>query len=202
MTTEKQRAALLQYRLLMEEVKVRVLAIEHTANGFTQLNDQLAMEVCFLQLRMLCEVLALACLTAHGDLAKTQTVRDEYAPGKILSLLEGLHEYFYPCPIVHQTATSMHMVDATGPFLTKREVIELHGRCGDMLHKGSIQRLRAKESNAKPNFDDVVSAAQKFFDLLGNHNIVLFDDRVILCSLNAGPSGKVSVALAVPQHSE
>lgn len=69
----------------MEEAKARIDAITRTTEGKTGLDDIFADEFCTLQLRMLCEVIALACLVAHGDIPDTHTrrFRDAYSPGCI-----------------------------------------------------------------------------------------------------------------------
>ena len=145
--TAKQREAMDLYRRLMNELTNRVRSIEHAANGLTGMPKGFALEFCYLQVRMLCEILALGCLTAHGDIASTQTAKlqKEYSPDKILSRLEALHSKFYPCPVTqHRSsnpAVKMQMVDAEGDFLTKADVIKLYGRCGDVLHRGSVKRL-------------------------------------------------------------
>jgi hypothetical protein len=56
------------YSILMLEAKHRLLAMDTALEGKTGLPRPAIREYCFLQLRMLCELIALGCLTAHGDL--------------------------------------------------------------------------------------------------------------------------------------
>jgi hypothetical protein len=60
-------------------------------------------EVRFLQLRMLCELIALACLMAHGDIPAVQASKKlskEYSADKIIGQLDALHPNFYPYPVL------------------------------------------------------------------------------------------------------
>src|SRR5262245_25239192 len=65
------------YSVLMHEAKRRLLAMDTALEGKTGLPEVAVREYCFLQLRMLCELIALGCLTAQGDL-QTGKLKDEY----------------------------------------------------------------------------------------------------------------------------
>jgi hypothetical protein len=69
---EREQAALKLYVSLMEEAKVRFYVIDMAISGRTGLPERGVREFCYLQLRMLCEVIALACLTANGNIKETQ----------------------------------------------------------------------------------------------------------------------------------
>jgi hypothetical protein len=92
--TPKQRAALDLYCALMEEAKHRLACIDGAIDGRTGLPYQAVVEFCFLQLRMLCELIALGCLIAHGDVNPGAKLRKAYAADEIIGLLEKLHPFF------------------------------------------------------------------------------------------------------------
>ena len=73
MATKRQLSAMDLYANLMAEVKVRMTSIEMACSGQTGLPGPLVREFCFLQLRLICELIALGCLTAHGDIKATQS---------------------------------------------------------------------------------------------------------------------------------
>ncbi|MGE3580605.1 MAG: hypothetical protein AB7J28_04280, partial [Hyphomonadaceae bacterium] len=57
------------YASLMEEIKYRHRALNlAAANKIEGLGPLLCEEFCYLQLRMICELLALGCLVAHDDI--------------------------------------------------------------------------------------------------------------------------------------
>jgi len=62
------------YTSLMEEAKSRFGVIESAIEGKLGVADFIACEIAFLQLRMLCEIVALACLVAHGDVTHLKCV--------------------------------------------------------------------------------------------------------------------------------
>jgi hypothetical protein len=84
------------YANLMEEAKLRFACIDAAMSGTTRLPSAIAREFCFLQLRMLCEVTALGCLIAHGDIKQINKLRKEWSAATIMEKLEELHPSFYP----------------------------------------------------------------------------------------------------------
>ena len=96
---ERQNQTLTLYANLMEEVKVRIDALNQILSGQVNLPPQIVRESCFLQLRMLCELIALSALAAHEDIEATTKLKKEYAAPKIIEHLELLHPSFYPYPV-------------------------------------------------------------------------------------------------------
>src|SRR5215467_7755061 len=88
------------YSVLMHEAKRRLLAMDTALEKKTGLPEVAVREYCFLQLRMLCELIALGCLTAHGDIEETRgpVLQKSYHAGDIVKRLERLHRNFYPIP--------------------------------------------------------------------------------------------------------
>ena len=79
---------------------LREVLNQHLKRVPAPLPDFAAFEFCYLQLRMLCEIVALCCLAAHGDLEKTRTRRLQSStePGLIIGALGKLNPEFYPIP--------------------------------------------------------------------------------------------------------
>ncbi len=70
-TPDQLRARTLKlYLALMEEARVRLDAINHAFQNDAGLPPRMVRETCYLQLRFLCEIIALGCLVAHGDIKK------------------------------------------------------------------------------------------------------------------------------------
>jgi hypothetical protein len=90
-------------------------------------------EICYLQFRFLCEIIALGCLIAHGDITETHALRGTYEPGKIIKKMERLNRDFYPEPV---EATSSGIFGRSNlPHLTKQELPKLCAKSGDILHR-------------------------------------------------------------------
>jgi hypothetical protein len=60
--SQRQQQALNDYTGLMREIRTRLLIIESALNRKTGLPPVFVQEFCYLQLRMVCELIALGCL--------------------------------------------------------------------------------------------------------------------------------------------
>jgi hypothetical protein len=95
--TKEQMASIQLYADLLGEAKIRIGIINHFITGKAELPGPLIRESGFLQLRMLCEFIALGCLVAHGDITRRTKLRKEWSAYRIIEALENLHQDFYPC---------------------------------------------------------------------------------------------------------
>jgi hypothetical protein len=77
--TDGNDPAIRTYCDLMEEIKHRYDALGAAAAGkFAPLMpDPCALEFCYLQLRLICELIALACLVAHRDIVLPKSKKIE-----------------------------------------------------------------------------------------------------------------------------
>lgn len=75
----------------MWEIKYRVDAIDDVLKGKLCMRQRLAEEFCYLQLRVICEVLAVACLVIHGNLKPKADLFKTYKASWIISELSKLH---------------------------------------------------------------------------------------------------------------
>jgi hypothetical protein len=143
-------------------------------------------EICYLQLRMLCELIALACLVAHGDIstALSSRLRKAYEADKILAQLEAL---FYAQP-VRQLARpeggwNLEIIQ-TSTFLSKAELLALYAKSGAFLHRGSFKNLMSSQAPIVINLPEIVRWAQKIHDLLAIHVVALLGgEHGIVCML-------------------
>ncbi len=175
MATPQELAAIPVYTRLMEEAKERAFSINALVGDQRGLSTRFVREYGYLQLRMLCEIIGLSCLVAHGDLVGKgpKALRKAYAPGEIIKALESLHPDFYPVPMIPQkTPDGWHMAEYDDrPYLTKIELPVLWGLCGDVLHRGSLKSLGRPEQHPEVAFRDVTEWGQKILNLLSNHRI-------------------------------
>lgn len=159
----------------MEELKRRHNIILDIVQGKILLPKGIAFELCYLQLRMITELIALGCLAAHGDIPETKAGKFQkaYAPGLILKELERLHPNFYPVPgeqIKSKDGRSIEIRSVKTGFLTKEELPKLWAECGDKLHRGSI-----KDADNLPDvdFEKINFWERKIRTLLNHHQIQL-----------------------------
>jgi hypothetical protein len=167
---------------LMVEIKDRVNVIERAVNRrYVELPAFAAHDLCHVQLRLICELIAMGCLIAHGDIEATQSskLQKEWQPSKILSALEALHPSFYPRPVrrdLDAQFQAMRLHDVTSGFLTKEDLIKLWDKCGSHLHRGTIKSLMSiNDAYTSSDMNEIGGWVQKIVSLLREHVIVHLD---------------------------
>lgn len=102
-----QQKQLQLYADLMEEMKVRFDCINHAARGRSGLPAPIVQEFLYQQLRFLCELIAISCLVAHGDIAalKSHKIGRSYSADEILRRMTALRPHFYPNAIRETSVT-------------------------------------------------------------------------------------------------
>src|SRR4051812_46140926 len=110
----KEHETLEIYKNLMEEVKIRIDAVVSMFDKKI-IPDPLIEEFCFLQVRMICELIALACLIAHGTIIShdAKKIQKQYKPADIMQQLADINPDFYPHPLksTRTGPTSIHYED-------------------------------------------------------------------------------------------
>jgi hypothetical protein len=167
MSLSKYEEAMDAYSILMHEAKRRLLAMDTALAGRTGLPNGTICEFCFLQLRMLCELIALGCLTAHGDLG-TGKLKEEYKADKIIRRLEQLHPKFYPYAATEELRNQ-------GVF-TKEELMKLYWKCGDVLHRGTFETLWSRRRYVDA-VEEIRTWKEKIEALLSYHAIFMADGK-------------------------
>ncbi len=126
---------------VMEEIK-------HRTNVVSALSDQRIsvmykathVESMVLQVRMITELVALASLSANKSIFEKNRIKFEkqWHPKEILRDVENLYPNFYPVPVVEvpleHSIVSGKFVPLQDGYLTRDELIEVHGKCGNLLH--------------------------------------------------------------------
>jgi hypothetical protein len=177
MKPSKYREALNAYSMLMEEAKQRLLAMDTALRGQTGLPRGAIREFCFMQLRMLCELIALGCLTAHGDV-ETGKLKEAYEADRIIRRLMRLHSEFYPIGATWGKAGPVLRKDG---FLTKEELSKLYWKCGDVLHRGSFKALSIRRYS-DTDIEEIRTWKQKIESLLACHAIFMLTSEQWFCS--------------------
>jgi hypothetical protein len=201
--TQQQTEAGRRYASLLDEAMGRINCVDAAVTGRLGLSPALVREFSYLQIRMLCEVVSLGCLVAHGDIAETQSgaLQKEWSANRIINRLGSLHPNFYPHPIRLTFAPGhVHFDRVESGFLTKAELLRLYRKCGSILHRASLENLvpNANERHS-PDFTDVVEWTNKIIKLLDQHHIASVDNLShFICMLkNEDTGGRAGVALAL-----
>lgn len=151
-------------------------------------------EFCYIQLRMMCEAIALGCLAAHGDLEVGKLARSWQADD-IVNGLERLHPDFYPKPSVQKKTGNLSITfPIKQGYLTKGELLRLYGECGVALHMGSYRALTKKSARA-PDLDRIRSWSQQIWVLLSHHHMDLVNaDFRIVCLMKPKETGRAQLS--------
>jgi hypothetical protein len=194
----QQRQALDLYHNIMREIKVRLESMTTLTSSAIPLPVKLAQEYCWLQMRMVCELIALGCLVAHGDITKSNKFAKTYQADKIMSALEKLHASFFPVAVkMTQTEApkGWHLEPVQSGCLTKVEFLKLYNqRCGHELHRGSLKAILAKARIMVPagDFSEIQSWITKIMKLLDHHFILLLGgEKGIVCQMSNKKNGDV-----------
>jgi hypothetical protein len=161
------------YLPLMHELASRLDLIGRFCKRDYDIPFPYAREFIYLQLRQVCELIALGCLQLHGDLpvASSKTSKAEWNAGKIMHLLSKHHSHCFPMCVKTSagmdgfTITASHNPDA----LTFDEYNSLYHECGMFLHRGSIRAIEAAGPLSECDLENLVRWHRKLIALLNEH---------------------------------
>jgi len=188
------------YRNLMVEAMFRLDLVDAIYEARATSEARVVREICYLQFRFLCEIIALGCIVAHGSY--TKRLLETREPDKILNEMQKLNEHFYPQPIeaTFDPATKAHNIKVTPQknHLTKKELAKLWGKCGDALHLAPLKKALKAQSH-DPDLKDIVTWSAKLSGLLADHIIALKQNptsqQVILFSRKYPSTGQLATVV-------
>ena len=177
--TSREEKAIKTYLALMEEAKSRFFVINYTYQNAQKFPSAIVSEICYLQFRLLCEIIALGCLLVHGDISHPKSLQKVYNPSKIMKHLEKLNPHFYPQPIKHTLTDNIHnfVAKTDDPHLSKNDLITLWNKSGNILHRAPLTKLSKPPSTDLLNFSDIFEWSGKLTGLLNSHWITLTENR-------------------------
>jgi hypothetical protein len=165
------------YCNIMMEVRHRIEIVGYAARELYNIPKIAAYELCYLQFRLVCELIALSSLAAHGDIPATKSGRltKTYQADAILNMLEKLHPDFYPVPskqLRDANGKVLEIEEIKSGFLTKKELITLYHETGDLLHRGAMRDYKPRTAG---DFRKILATLEKITTLLNHHQIQLSD---------------------------
>lgn len=185
---------------LLAEIKQRVSWIESVLNKRVALDEVARYEFCFLQIRIVCELIAIGCLVAHGNIPGTQTkkLQKSWNADEIMRELEKLHPDFYPIPTmeIRNEPHKRDLQDINSGFLSKSELLQTYGRCGDILHRGNARNIHIHRQSGEQDIDKVFRITQRIITLMDHHKIMLLSGDILVCAINMFSPAEVYVAYA------
>jgi hypothetical protein len=181
-TKEEKAKAYLQAML---EVKARLKVIEdmRTSNW----PHKLRVEVCYLQLRHICELVTVGALIIQGDYSGA--LGDRYQPGPIFKDLDRRYGMGFPKPMSiskQDKKTSVRLNSVPGA-MTNNEMIALWNIAGDKLHRLKISKFFSSyDESVDDDIAQIASYKRKLELLLTMHAVPMHTPKcLVLVSLNA-----------------
>lgn len=188
--TKKRKDLLNLYAALIQEVKIRLFCINDTLNKPPKLPEKVVVEFYFLQLRMICELIAIACLVAHGEKVdkNAKSLKKKYKADEIVNKLEQLEPDFYPHP--HQMSQEengdFHLGEIGIEYLKKEDLIKLYRSCGSQLHRGNLKNLLKSNVSSNKEHKEIYMWFAKIISFLNVHSIGIEGAEVrLLCQIGA-----------------
>jgi hypothetical protein len=169
------------YREMMEEVRSRLEVIKAILTNAPKLDIRFVREICYLQLRYLCEIVALACLLAQGSF--TKRLLATYEADKIINELHKLNPYLFPQPCLVTMVggvTRVKGLPSQPKYLTRDDIPKLWGKCGDVLHLSPLTKTLRPRSTNMDSLSDVQEWFEKIFALLNEHLLILVENKKML----------------------
>jgi len=179
----------------MSEIKERVADIyarldwisEHHPSGLKEIFEA---EMCYLQVRLICELVALAILCAHFNVPPTQTNKflKDWNADSLLGKLSDITTHGFPRAAFFQDPERQGEPFKFGTRqggLTRKELQTIYNSCGKKLHRGMLRHILGGNDKVY-NGAEVKTWADQIADLLKQHLIALPEhDTLMLIDLDA-----------------
>jgi len=153
MSEDESTKAIQRYCSIIDEIKFRIKWIKKIIHVEISIAETIGRDTAFLELRMICELIAFGCLIAHGDIKATRSGKftGKYQADFFVKALSNLHPDFYPKPMfpvpgqepipTQVGAILLSPAPRTSGFLTKSDLTTLYHACGERMHRGYLRDI-------------------------------------------------------------
>lgn len=186
------------YAGFMEEIKWRVAEIDRRlalVKKSPDFDSIFEIEFCFLQLRFVCELIALASLVAHHSYGLRKNLLKEWHADQIFVELEEINQHCFPWPVRVTRGVNghLHVADDASRELTRGQLREVYGKCGDALHRGVLKHTLAGKQKIY-DANELVGWVRSVAALVREHSILFpQENRAMLVNLFGGRNQEVAV---------
>ncbi len=200
MSTPEAKEPIDLYAALMEEIKLRLDVIRPIVTTLGrdagQPTDFVQAELCILQIRLICELVALAALAAHHSLGLTNDLLKHWNAERIFRDLEKVNEHCFPRSATVQRDGKNVQLVISQKSMPRGYLMKIYSQCGEMLHRGIFKHILSGKERIY-DLQTVHQWAQQIGELLSVHVIMMLEtEKVFVVSLAGGANGSVEVALA------
>ena len=182
----------------MEEVKDRRDAAVKTlakAHHDDPPYGYLDIEFCYLQVRRICEMLALAVLIAHNEIDgfRSKKLMKEWNADALFGELSKLNATSFPraARFAPDDQAGVYVATiANEGMLTRAGLTKIYHACSQGLHAGSLRRM-LEHGPLRYNVTDVVSWLHEIVRLLDTHVVMLPNGKMMTVEMTGGPDDSV-----------
>jgi hypothetical protein len=191
------------YIALMQNIKTRIEAVQMSLQEVNSNANHPDVwknaEFCYLQIRKICECMALAASAGH-DLyldEHTSVKSKEWHADAIFRKLTKTNKHCFPvaCTVVRNEG-QQHTVNRNGDSMTIATFSEIYGQCAGRLHVGSLRNIL---NQTLPAFDfpEIAQWLNQLCRLLSQHMIMMPDiNKVMIVTLIDDQNRDVPIAFA------
>jgi hypothetical protein len=181
------------YLRAMLEIKSRLDLIEEVKDGMWPLS--LRIEICYLQLRYICDLVTIGSLIVQGDYSSH--LGEAYAPGPIFKMLEKKYEGAFPQPATISNNGTHIAANSVPNAMTKNGLVDLWNKTGDKLHRLKISRFfRSYETqkSGSTDMEEIESYVAKLRNLLATHIVPMHNPKTLVVVTLFGEDGSPNLS--------
>jgi hypothetical protein len=187
------------YLAFMEEIKARLAMVELCIDACRETppvpQAYMHAEFGFLQLRFVCDLVALGALAIHHPYGLTDELLESWHARRALSDLSAINKEGFPRPAnVNRGPNGIEIVMKDG--LTRNGIQRMFDKCGKALHRGKIKHVFEKRARVY-DMDALARWRNRIVELLDNHLMMLPQQGVVvIIHLAGGANGEASAAIS------
>lgn len=190
------------YGSLMVQVKVRIWAVREQLAAISAINEKgdnpstedmartiYALEFGYLQLRRICELVAVAVVAAHNEFAEFRSNKfvEEYNADALMRKMKRLSETAFPRHATvmpgYQPGSFQILYNVQDFLAPKDDISRIYRECGDKLHSGHL-RFLLENTIKRYSAQFIVDSEATFENMLNEHTLQVPDGRVIEAKLH------------------
>ncbi|WP_156451877.1 hypothetical protein [Novosphingobium sp. CCH12-A3] len=186
------------YRSFMEEIKIRMEAIDRflkrigdERGGRDTFTDA---EAAILQIRYICELIALSTVAAHGLVGVTSRILKSWHAEETFKLLEGVNVNSFP-RAVRPSPTVKNNFELQKGEMDLGELKMVYNTCGENLHRGAMKHF-FKEARRAYDPEGLVGWVNRIKALLNMHVVMILEQGIVIYVTLSDDNGDVAVAYA------
>jgi hypothetical protein len=183
------------YLYVLFEIKERLRLIK--TMRLSTLPYGIVRELCQLQLRHVCELVAIGCLVIQGDYTSSAGLTDEYNPAKIFRSLDGKYEGCFPqAAIISQVNNAWNITVNTKPdAMTRTELEKLWSMTGNYAHRLKIKNFfRVEDENDAKFWPSIENYIAKIETLLNPHVVPMHNPKILVVAGLDGDCGNPNLS--------